>query len=310
MDLNVLVTLDALLSEGNVTRAAQKVGLSQPATSHALGRLRVMFEDPLLVRSGRGMMLTPRAEALRGPLKRWLAEAERLLQHDVSFEPRQTKRTFVLCCPDLIAPLLPAILKEFGCQAPKARLEVLGSIRQEKEALLHGEVDMVIGLPMREESGLMQRMIRRVDWGVVGRCGHPLWSSKGGLTLDGWLSYPHIMVRRGHQGESIVERELERLQLQRQVGLVAPGFLAALLALQQTDALFMTVKELVLPLAKQWGLIIRDAPLSLPSVPIVATWHERYHTEPAHRFFRTLIVSVMKEQLTSGLDEFCVGALP
>lgn len=72
----------------------------------------------------------------------------------------------------------------------------------------------------------------------------------------------------------------------------------------------MTVKELVLPLAKQWGLIIRDAPLSLPSVPIVATWHERYHTEPAHRFFRTLIVSVMKEQLTFGLDEFCEGALP
>ncbi|MEZ4251049.1 MAG: LysR family transcriptional regulator [Polyangiales bacterium] len=124
LDLNLLVALDALLQEGSVTRAARRLGLSQPATSHALARLRELFGDPLLVRVGRGLAPTPRAEALRAPLERVLADVRRLLRERPAFDPATSRRRFVLLCPDLLAPLLPELLTVLEHDAPGVDLAV------------------------------------------------------------------------------------------------------------------------------------------------------------------------------------------
>lgn len=298
MDLNLLIALDALLAEGSVTKAARKVGLSQPAMSHTLSRLRVMFDDPLLVRSGREMLPTPRAEALREPLKRWLAEAQRLIHQGDPFAPETTKRTFRLLSPDLIAPLLAPMMGQLQQRAPQARLEVIAQVREERQALTRGEVDLLVGPPLQDDVGLMMRSIHEVHWGLVARQDHPIWEEQGeDARREGWLSFPHVLVRRGHGGKSIISDTLTQRGWERQIGLVCPSFLSALLTLTETELLMVTPQELVRPLVERFGLRVEDAPLQVAPVPLVAIWHERDQADQAHRFFRELVVSSLQSQL-------------
>ena len=136
IDLNLLSVLHTLLAEGSVTRAARRLGVGQPAASHALTRLRKLFADPLFVRAGRQLVPTPRAEALREPLARLLAETARLVAHEAGFDPARTTRSFVLVCPDLLAPMLPRLVAHLGAKAPKARLEVVLPRPDDARALL------------------------------------------------------------------------------------------------------------------------------------------------------------------------------
>jgi DNA-binding transcriptional LysR family regulator len=297
IDLNLLHALDALLAERSVTRAAGRLGLGQPATSHALARLRRLLADPLLIRSGRAMVLTPRAAALRAPLARVLADVSRLVRHETSFDPATTTRVFTAICPDLLATLLPRIVARLRREAPRACLEAIGRGREEATLLADGAADLLLAPALADGPGLRTRGLGEIHFGVVARAGHPALGRGRQLHARAWSAYPHVLVRSGAGGPSLVGQALERAGVTREVGLVVPTFLAALVAVAETDLFFAAPRELLQPLASRLGLVVVAPPIPIAAVPVAAVWHERLDAEPAHRFFRGLLC----EEVAAGL---------
>jgi DNA-binding transcriptional LysR family regulator len=296
IDLNLLVALEALLTEASVSRAAQRLGVGQPAASHALARLRELFGDPLLVRVGRRMVPTTRAEALRAPVSRLLDETRRLLRHEPEFDAASSTRSFVLACPDLLAPLVPTLLTRLREQAPRARLELDATIADVGPALEHGRADVAL-VPMPDEApGLIARRLGCVRTCVLARTEHCALR-RGRLTLAKWLAYPHVVVRTGSASPSYVGRALEAAGHTREVGLIVPNFLTALVTVARTDLFYAGPRELVTELAPTLGLRIHPLPLPIPEIPVAALWHERVHADPGHAFFRAVIIAAAEDTL-------------
>lgn len=297
MDLNLLVTLDTLLRTGSVTAAANELGLGQPAVSHALKRLRELFADPLFVRCGRTLAATPRALSIRGPLAKLLVDAGRLVQDDVEFDAITSTRSFTLCCPDILAPILPDLVSSLYAQAPHARVEVVARHRDDVAGLAEGKTDLVLNSGRIEAAGLHTRSVGSIRFGIVLRRGHPALTRRHKLSARSWVAYPHIMVRSGSGSRSIVAAELDRKGLERKIGLVVPTFLSALHTLSQTDFMLAAPRELVRALVQPLGLVVVEPPIDLPAVKVAALWHDRFHADPAHRFFRTLVVERVQAEL-------------
>ncbi|HEU4535555.1 MAG TPA: LysR family transcriptional regulator [Polyangiaceae bacterium] len=289
VDLNLLAALGALLAEGSVTKAARRLGVGQPAASYALGRARELFADPLFVRVGRRMVPTPRAELLREPVGRLLEDAARLVRRGAPFDRRSSDRAFVLACPDLLAPALPRLVARLSREAPRARLEIVGRGEGDAAGLEAGRADLALVPTPREGPGLVRRGLGSLRFGVLARRGHPALRRAGPLDARAWAAHPHVVVRTGHGGPSVVGEALARLGFERRVGLVVPTFLSALVAVAETDFFFTAPRELVGPLVERFELAVLDPPLAIPEVQVAALWHERYHADPAHRFFRTLV---------------------
>lgn len=297
VDLNLLAALDVLLAERSVTLAGRRLGLGQPAVSHALARLRDLFADPLLVRSGRRMVPTPRAEALREPLARLLADAARLVRHQLHFEPTTSSRGFTIICPDLLATLLPRIVSRLRREAPHTRLEVVHRSSDERSALEEGRADLVLGPAPTEGPGLRARGLGRIHFGVVARRHHPGLARSGQLRAHAWTAYPHVIVRSGSSSQSVVGQALAQAGVARQIGLVVPSFLAALVTVAETDLFFAAPRELLHPIAARLDLVVCAPPIAVPPVPVAAVWHERFDAEPGHRFLRDLV----GEEVLAGL---------
>lgn len=279
LDLNLLLALDALLEARGVSQAARRLGLSQPATSHALARLREALGDPLLVRDGAGMAPTPRALALQGPLRAALVDLGRLLAEAGGFDPAVSRRRFTLACPDILAPLVPELLAALA-EAPGVDLE-LGPEG--------AEADLTLGSLLVADPRLRGRVLGRARWAVAMRPGHPAlerpWS------VEAWLAWPHVVVRTPAPGPGLVEQSLTEAGHSRRVGLYAPSFLLAAAVVARTDLLF-TAPEAVLRRLEP-PLAVRPPPLSLPDVPVAATWPERLDGDPGHRWFRERVVGVV-----------------
>lgn len=307
IDLNLLVVLDALLAERNVTRAARRLGLTQPTTSHALSRLRDLLGDPLLVRVGRGMQPTPRAEALAPALARTLADLRRLIQSEPEFDPARSQRAFVIACPDLLAPRVPAIIARMQREAPRCGIELRAPIAGDDAAALGtGGVDLALAPtprtgPESEGGALVQRALGTLRWGVLARRGHPALRTgargRPRISREAWLAHPHVVVRTGSQSPSAVGRALERAGLERRVGLVVPAFLLVPHVVAATDMLAAVPQELVRELADDLDLALVDLPIPIPEIPVAAIWHERYHADPAHRWLRGLVVETLTPAL-------------
>lgn len=296
IDLNLLVALDALLTERSVTRAARRLGLTQSSMSHSLGRLRVLLGDPLFVRVGRAMEPTPRALHLAAPLRRILGEIGHLLVEEGGFDPATTTRSFSLVCPDLVAPFVPDLLAVLQREAPKVRLQLRPPPRGElASALLDSTDDVAVGLPQPEVPGIMQRALGSIRWCVFARAGHPALRRR--WSRDVWLSYPHIVVEVTGMKRGYVNDALSDLGVTRTVGLVVPGFLYAPLAVARTDLLFTGPCPLVAPLAAQLGLVHRPLPFPLPASPVQLYWPERLQSDPGHRWFRSSVARVIKDTL-------------
>ena len=291
LDLNLLHALDVLLAERNVTRAASRLGLTQSSTSHALARLREAIGDPLLVRSGRALVATPRAEALAEPLSRALAELHRVVRHEGGFDPATSARTFTLACPDLVVSVLPELMNGLAAEAPHVRLDVRDRAGVDvPSALESGAIDaaLVPAPDVGEGGGLAQRILGRVSFAVLARRGHPALTkrAKARWGLDAWLAYPHVVVRTGTSGPGFIGAALERAGKRRIVGMTAPTFLVAPFVVASSDFFFAAPRELSVGLAKRLGLVMLDLPLPVPKIPVAAVWHERMHADPGHAWFR------------------------
>lgn len=298
IDLNLLVALGALLETSSVTEAARRSGVTQSSMSHNLGRLRELLGDPLLVRSGRGMQQTPRADALRAPTQRILAEIQRLLQAEVSFDPATSSRVFALACPDLLGALFPTLLARLLSEAPSIGLEVHRPLRGDAVLSLDETGDELgLGPPRPNAPGIQQRRLGILHWAVFGRVDHPALS--GRLTRKSFAQYPHVYVTTGTPGPSFVDEAMSAAGIERTIGLTVESFLLALLAAAASDFLYTGPEEIIVPLAARLGLTYQPPPVPIPEVPVNAYWPERLQHDPGHRWLRDRVGAVVTEILAA-----------
>jgi DNA-binding transcriptional LysR family regulator len=260
LDLNLLVALDALLTEANVSRAALRIGLSQPATSHALQRLRTMLDDPLLVRVGARMELTPRAQSLRAPLTQTLEQVRELLTTD-TFDAARSQRRFRLMMPDIIAELfLPLLATRVGERAPGVRLEVVpwrGPATMTAE--FARSLDLIISCLGDAYPGFHRQLLYEDSDSLAVRKDHPV--GKRLKDADTFFRARHIAVVERGQTEDMIDTWLRSRNLSRQVALTVPGYIQALHVVSQTDLVAFVPRRLIAALSSPLSLLPVEPPI-------------------------------------------------
>lgn len=304
-DLNMLFTLDVLLAEGNVARAARRLCLSPSAMSRALARLREATGDPLLVRAGRGMVASPRALALRDSISQLVHTAEAALRPADSLNLAQIDRTFAMRASEGFvenfgAPLLARVMQE----APGLRLHFLHKLEKDSAALREGTVDLETGVVDKAIGPEVrtQALFRDRYLGVV-RAGHPLCS--GELTAVRFAQAAHVHVSRRDHDTGPVDKALADLGLQRCIAVTVGGFSAALALARATD-LVATVHE------RHTGNLYAGMhsfaiPLTLAPFTVSLLWHPRLDGDTAHRWLRGCVREVCSSAF--GLDDTLMPAV-
>lgn len=295
INLNLLAALAALLEEANVTRAAARLGVTQSAMSHTLRELRALLGDRLLVRGPRGMLRTPRAEALRGPLRRGLAELERVVAGHVGWDPATASRSFRVATGDYVSVrLLPPLLERLGRDAPRVDLDIRAADLQRNSAQLEtGELDLLVALDDVDAPGLRRRALLHDRFACLVRAGHPQVAD--GLDLDLYCRLPHVLIApRGDSG-SFVDSALAAMGRRRRVALRVPYFLVAPLVVARSDMVLTAPVLLARELAAHYPLQIVPAPLDLPGFTLHLVWHERFEDDPGHRWLRDAMVAVGRD---------------
>lgn len=304
-DLNLLVTLAALLETQNVSRAAERLDLSQPAVSHALNRLRGVFDDPLLVRSGRAMVPTPKAEGLRDAVEEVLVRVERILTQDEDFVAAESTRTFVVATNGFAAQLLiPELNHALQEQAPHASLRVIPLQHHDmRDLLASGAVDvcLISGSIDRLPESLMMRVLYQDPFVCTVRDGHPFGERVG---LKQFAETPHILVSPRGDDFGVLDTMLATHGLRRRIALYLPDFLVVSEILQRTDYVISTPLSIVKLFQNSKGLRQLPMPkeLQVDSGALISLWHERVHGDPVNRWFRRLVQEASDELKTRVLD--------
>jgi len=291
LDINLLLTLDVLLSEHNVTRAAQRLNLSQPSVSVHLAKLRDIFGDPLLLPGPRGMRPTARADELREPLREALEALERAVAPASAFAPALATHTWKIAATDYgeSTVVLPA-LSSLREQAPGTRLAVIDLtpahlVKQAEQ----GVFDLALHISEDAPPELHRRPLFTERYVLAGRVGHP--GLMQAPSREQFCALEHVMVSREGGGFfGVTDRALADVGLMRKVVLSVPHFLMAMSVLASTDLVAMLPSRLVLG---NPALQVVDAPLEVPGYEMAMFWGERSHRDPAHKWLREhLLASV------------------
>ncbi len=290
VDLNLLVVLDELLRAKSTTKAARRLGRTQSAVSHALGRLRTTFRDPLFVRAGAALRPTTLAEALETPLRQVLADAQAIVSGGGgAFDPSKLERTFVLAGTDYAEiVLLPRLLPRLRREAPGVNLVTRFLGDDVDRALQAREVDLAYGSSLRALSGITVQKVAEVPMAVLLRRGHPALRKR--LTPEGYARLEHVLVTpRGLPGSS-VDSALEPLGLSRRVVLRVPHFAAAAAVVAESDLVVTMPSDFATRMARPLGLVTRPVPVPVrPSIFYVG-FSTTYEGDVAHRWFRERVV--------------------
>lgn len=293
-DLGLLVSLDALLQEGSVTGAARRVGLSTPAMSHALARIRERLGDPILVRSGRGMLLTPRAEALKAQVHSVVNEARRTLEPERAFVASELSRTFLVHASDYVLSILgPTVDRILRVEAPQVCVRFVPNMPDDPALLRDEGSDLAVGIygdlpqEMRSRQLLTDRFVCAV------RRGHPATEKR--FTLEQFASLPHIQVApRGKPG-GYIDDVLRERGLTRTVARAVPYFLTALQLAAETDYLLTISERIAKRFAEALSLELLEVPVKLRPYALSLVWHPRLESDAGHRFLRDVFVRASKE---------------
>jgi DNA-binding transcriptional LysR family regulator len=288
VDLNLLTSLDVLLEEKNVTRAARRLGVSQPAVSHNLRRLRELLGDPLLVRTPGGMQATPRAIELRPAVRAALDAAEAVLQAARPFDPARAERTFVLAMADQVAfQLLPSLIQRIGVAAPGITLRQRPLPVDVTAALADGELELAIGVFDDSPAGVRQDALWAETFACVVRRDSP--AARGRFDVARYLARPHLLVApRGRPG-SAIDDLLARHHLQRRIAVVVPHFLVAPAIVAASDLVWTAPSGLAHAFAALHPLAVRAPPLALPGFSIAMRWHLRLDRDPGLAWLRGML---------------------
>ena len=290
IDLNLLVTLQALLEEQNVTRAAGRLHLAQPTVSIQLARLRDLFDDPLLLPGSRGMRCTARAEALREPLADALDAIRRTVAPVQAFDPASAQQTWRIMASDfgestVVLPALPGIRDA----APGTRLAVVSLAPAQMVAQgERGEIDLAIHIASEAPPSLHQRPLFQERYVLAGRRDHP--KLKRRPTLKQFCALQHAIVSPDGGGfHGNTDSALAHVGARREVVLSVPHFLFLRSALLRTDLVAMMPSRLV---EADPALKAVEAPIDVPGFEMMLFWHERVHRDPAHRWLRERLAAL------------------
>lgn len=303
-DLNLLIALDVLLSEGSVVGAARRLGLSASAMSRTLGRLRAATADPILVRAGRHMVLTPYAEEIRERTQNAVFEARAILRPSSSKLNLSTlERTFTIRANDGFVEVFGAsLIAAAATTAPFVRLRFVPKPEKTSKHLREGLVDLEIGVlgEMGPEIRL-QAIFRDRFVGVV-RKGHPLEPERE-VTAGQYASFGHVVASRRGRIKGPVDEALAELGLERKIAAVVPGFSAALAVAQASDLVALVPASLLInrPAVRGNGgtatLCAFELPVKTGGITISQMWHPRSEVDPPHRWLRQLVLSVCRQQV-------------
>lgn len=287
LDLNLLFVLKALLDERHVTRAADKVGLSQPAMSRALQRLRVMFKDPLLVKSPGGMTLTARANDLYHPLQNILNEISHIITAP-TVEPSEMHGEVVIATRDYeMAAILPEVISRVANEAPGLTLRIVPMVGDDLSPLERNEVDFVVAGTDRSSSILLRKTLLKDNFICVLSAENP--AARQQLTLQRYLDMKHCLVSfTDLYRPGIVDKYLAEQGLARRAVVRVPQFLAAPHIVANSDLVVTLPRRLGLQLAQQKHLVARELPFKVPSFTIYLYWHVRNQTNPMHSWLRKM----------------------
>ena len=293
-DLNLLVTLDVLLKEGSVARAARRLRLSPSAMSRALARLRKTMGDPLLVRAGRGLVPTTRALEIRERIGLLVQDGEAALRPVEKVDIAQLVRTFALRTSDgFVENFGPALLARVNEEAPGVRLRFVQKLDRDSALLRDGVVDLETGVVGKSTGPEVrtQSLFRDRFVGVV-RSGHPL--SKGKITPARYAAGKHILVSRRGLDEGPVDDALKPLGLEREIVTIVGGFATALVLARDTDLIASVPERHTAKLRS--GMHSFPLPLALPEMTLSLLWHPRLDADPAHRWLRRCVREVCAEK--------------
>lgn len=292
IDLNLLVALRALLSERHVTRAARRIGLSQSATSHALSRLRDLLGDPLLVRSGRELELTPRAARILPALERGLSDLHNAIAGEPEFDPRTARRTFAIGTSDYLQALIMGpLLRELATRAPGIDLSVV-VFPNVRELLESGAIDLALSVPLPELRSMHHEALFEENFLCMVRRDHP--QIKKAPSLDRYLAQRHVMVSPSGTPGSFVDTLLSQRGLERRVALRVTNFLIVPVVVCETDFINTMPARLARQLARLYPLRLLPPPIELPSFEYGMYWHPRLDQDPAQRWLREFAARVSK----------------
>lgn len=291
LDLGLLRCLDALVAESHVSRAAERLGMGQPAMSRVLGRLRELFGDPILIRGAAGMLPSPRAMELAVVARRILADVDLVLGESVRFEPALCSATFRIIATDYThATFLPLLTRSVREEAPSVTLSIKHPVHPKALvlALEEGDIELAIG-HLEEPPASLRSVPLFVDRIVcLIRAGHPYL--EGERSVEDFVALPHILVTPAGFGhfQSNVDHVLADTGLKRNVGMLSQHFLAAPYIVQSTDMVVLMPRRLAQHYIEGTGLTMIDPPLQVPTYRIFMYWHERSHRDPALKWLREL----------------------
>lgn len=293
LDLNLLTALDALLREANVSRAALRIGLSQPAASHALQRLRDIFGDPLLVRTGARMELTPRALALRAPLAQALDQVRGLFVPD-EFDAARSERQFRLMMPDLAVELLmPPLMEKVTQAAPNVRIDV---VPWRGSTIFHAEfartIDLVISIG-NAFKGFHRQLLYTDSDALAVRRGHPMGTKL--KRRETFLTARHVGVIIRGSSEDLIDTWLRTKGIERHISLVVSGYLEALHVAARTDLVAFVPRRLIAALSRQLGLATVTPPLDPGIDEQFMFYPTRAQMDPGSIWLRRLMLETGRE---------------
>ena len=284
LDLNLVTVLHALLEEGSVTGAAERLRLSAPAVSRSLGRIRRLTGDDILVRTGRTMTPTPYALAVRQQVGDLVHQAHAVLAPSRELDLPGLDRTFTLQCHDVLSlSLAPALLSAVADQAPGVRLRLLAEPVADTDDLRHGRVDLQIGADAPQLPEFRHETVGHDRLAVIMRGDH---ARAGRLDLDAYAAHPHVLISRRGRLSDPVDELLAARGLHRRVVAAVGASATALHVVSRGDSLLTAPVAMCRPLIDALGLRTEPLPVPASPVPIVCAWHQRYDTDTAHAWLR------------------------
>jgi DNA-binding transcriptional LysR family regulator len=308
IDLNQLVLFQQLMVERRVSKVAENLGLTQPAVSNTLARLRRQFGDDLFVRTAAGMVPTPFAEQLAGPIGEALGLIHGGLNQHGRFDPASVQRTVTIGMTDIgEIVFLPDLVERLRQEAPGVSLHTVRTtatnLREEMEA---GKVDLAIGPLPQLKAGFFQRRLFRQRYVCLFRKGHPLDRTR--LTLDDFKAAEHLVIVSAGTGHGKVDDLIRRAGVERTVRLTVPHFVSVGHILSRSDMVATVTERLADSLAAPFDLRFLAHPVDLPQVAINVFWHAKVHRSPAHLWLRGLVFDLFGED--KGAPQVAAGPVP
>ena len=292
LDLNLLVVFDAVLVEGNLSRAADRIGMSQPAMSNALARLRAALDDPLFVRRGNGMEPTIRARQLANPIRQALDVLQAGLSTGSEFDFRTANRSFSIATEDFgEVVIMPRLMNWLSSVAPSIQVRIASErATAGLNETRRGKVDIALDyIPIEGDELAVQQLMAETRV-CVARTDHPRVIE--GMSMEAYLSLPHIVLNRKIPGGAVVSRELARRGLVRNIAMEVPHYLSMPAVLLQTDFVSTMPRRVAQVVAQHYGLKMVRLPLEAPDMLIYMSWNKAQTSDPAHRWFRESISSL------------------